>query len=108
MEDYNAQRHWTHREREDGRLCAQEVLGFAVGVRHREEELRRTFFSTRFARVLDSLGYTRFLDSSEAPRRRLNGNLTALEAQDLRLVALARASSVKSVGEWRAGEAWIA
>jgi putative transposase len=60
VEDYNAQRHWAHREREDGRLSPQEVLGFAVGVRHREEELRRAFFSTRFARVLDSLGYTRF------------------------------------------------
>jgi hypothetical protein len=31
-----------------------------VGFRHREEELRRAFFSTRFARVLDSLGYARF------------------------------------------------
>jgi putative transposase len=60
VEDYNAQRHWAHREREDGRLSPREVLGFAVGVRHREEELRRAFFSTRFARVLDSLGYTRF------------------------------------------------
>jgi hypothetical protein len=60
VEDYNAQRHWAHREREDGRLSPAEVLGFAVGVRHREEELRRAFFSTRFARVLDSLGYTRF------------------------------------------------
>lgn len=29
-------------------------------MRHREEELRRAFFSTRFVRVLDSLGYTRF------------------------------------------------
>jgi hypothetical protein len=60
VEDYNAQRHWAHRKREDGRLSPREVLGFAVGVRHREEELRRAFFSTRFARVLDSLGYTRF------------------------------------------------
>ena len=60
VEDYNAQRHWAHREREDGRLSPAEVLGFAAGVRHREEELKRAFFSTRFARVLDSLGYTRF------------------------------------------------
>ena len=29
-------------------------------MRHREEELRRAFFSARFVRVLDSLGYTRF------------------------------------------------
>jgi hypothetical protein len=31
-----------------------------TGVRHREEELRRAFFSARFVRVLDSLGYARF------------------------------------------------
>jgi len=36
------------------------VLGFATGVRHREEELRRAFFSSRFVRVLDSLGCARF------------------------------------------------
>ncbi len=35
-------------------------MGFASGVRHREEELRRAFFAARFVRVLDSLGYTRF------------------------------------------------
>jgi hypothetical protein len=35
-------------------------LGFASGVRHREEELRRVFFSARFVRVLDSLGYATF------------------------------------------------
>jgi hypothetical protein len=36
------------------------VLGFVSGVRHREEELRRAFFSARCVRVLDSLGYARF------------------------------------------------
>jgi hypothetical protein len=60
VEDYNAQAHWAHREREDGRRSPEEVLGFASGVRHREEELRRAFFSARFVRVLDALGYTRF------------------------------------------------
>jgi transposase-like protein len=60
VEDYNAQAHWAHRERADGRRSPAEVLGFASGVRHREEELRRAFFSARFVRVLDSLGYTRF------------------------------------------------
>lgn len=60
VEDYNAQWHWAHREREDGCRSPVEVLGFAPGVRHREEELRRAFFSTRFVRVLDSLDYTRF------------------------------------------------
>jgi hypothetical protein len=60
VEGYNAQPHWAHRERTDGRRSPVEVLGFASGVRHREEELRRAFFSARFVRVLDSLGYTRF------------------------------------------------
>lgn len=36
------------------------MLGFVSGVRHREEELGRAFFSARFVRVLDSLGYTTF------------------------------------------------
>ena len=60
VEDYNAQPHWAHRERADGRRSPAEVLGFATGVRHREEELRRAFFSSRFVRVLDALGYARF------------------------------------------------
>jgi len=60
VEDYNAQAHWAHRTREDGRRSPSEVLGFLSGVRHREEDLRRAFFSSRFARTLDSLGYARF------------------------------------------------
>ena len=60
VEDYNAQAHFAHQGRDDGRRSPLEVLGFASGVRHREEELRRAFFSARFVRVLDSLGYTRF------------------------------------------------
>ena len=60
VEDYNAQAHFAHTGREDGRRSPAEVLGFASGVRHREEELGRAFFSARFVRVLDSLGYTRF------------------------------------------------
>jgi putative transposase len=58
--DYNAQAHFAHAGRDDGRRSPAEVLGFASGVRHREEELRRAFFSARYVRVLDSLGYTRF------------------------------------------------
>jgi len=58
--DYNHQPHWAHRDRPDGRRAPLEVLGFVTSVRHREEELRRAFFSARFVRVLDSLGYARF------------------------------------------------
>lgn len=60
VEDYNAQAHFAHRQRDDGRRSPAEVLGFASGVRHREEELGRAFFSARFVRVLDALGYARF------------------------------------------------
>jgi len=62
-EDYNAQRHWAHEKREDGRRSPQDVLGFYTALlRHREEDLHRAFFSTRSTRVLDALGYVRFLD----------------------------------------------
>ena len=62
-EDYNAQRHWAHEGREDGRRSPQDVLGFYTALlRHREEDLRKAFFSTRSTRVLDALGYVRFLD----------------------------------------------
>ena len=62
VEDYNAQAHWAHRERKDGRRSPREVLGWLTGVRYRKEDLERAFFSTRFSRVLDSLGYARFRD----------------------------------------------
>src|SRR5215203_31349 len=60
VEDYNAQKHFAHQDREDGRRSPAEVLGFVSGVRHREEELARAFFSARFVRVLNALGYARF------------------------------------------------
>ncbi len=61
VEDYNAQSHFAHRDRDGGRCSPGEVLGFASGVRHREEELSRAFFSARFVRVRDALGYARFM-----------------------------------------------
>ena len=61
-EDYNAQRHWAHEKREDGRHSPDAVLGFYTALlRHREEDLRRAFFSTRFSRTLDALGYLRLM-----------------------------------------------
>jgi putative transposase len=63
LEDYNAQRHWAHEDREDARHSPQAVLGFYTSLlRYREEDLQRAFFSTRFSRVLDGLGYARFRD----------------------------------------------
>lgn len=60
VEDYNAQRHLTHRGREDGRLSPSEVLGWVTGLRYRPEDLQRAFFASRFSRVLDALGYATF------------------------------------------------
>jgi hypothetical protein len=36
------------------------VLGWLTGVRYRPEDLERAFFSTRFTRKLDALGYAMF------------------------------------------------
>jgi hypothetical protein len=69
-EDYNAQRHWAHEEREDGRHSPRAVLGFYTGpLRYREEDLHRAFFSIRFSRVLDALGYL----SGSSPSTRPGG-----------------------------------
>jgi putative transposase len=59
VESYNTQGHWAHRERKDFRRSPSEVLGFLTGVRHRPEDLKRAFFSTRFTRILDASGYAR-------------------------------------------------
>jgi transposase InsO family protein len=61
MEDYNVQRHFAHKNREDGRRSPVEVLSFLTGIRYNPEDLRRAFFSTRYVRVLDSLGYARLM-----------------------------------------------
>ena len=60
MTNYNEQSHWAHRERKDGRRSPQEVLGWVTGVRYRLEDLERAFFSVRFPRILDPLGYATF------------------------------------------------
>jgi len=56
---YNTQRHWAHEEREDGRRSPAEVLGPMTVVRHHPGDLGRAFFSIRFVRRLDGLGYAR-------------------------------------------------
>lgn len=47
-------------------------------MRHREEELRRAFFSSSFVRVLDALGYTRFRHSRVYGEQALAGREAAL------------------------------
>jgi transposase len=58
--DYNYQVHWAHRQRTDGRQCPAEVLGWVHGSQISPEELHRVFYSTRFGRRIDALGYVRF------------------------------------------------
>jgi transposase/transposase-like protein len=60
LTNYNEQSHWAHRERKDGRRSPQEVLGWLTRVRYRKEDLEHAFFSVRFSRMLDSLGYATF------------------------------------------------
>lgn len=59
MESYNTQSHWAHQHREDGRRSPSEVLGWLTGVRYHPVDLQRAFFSIRFTRKLDALGYAR-------------------------------------------------
>jgi hypothetical protein len=60
LEDFNTQDHWAHRAREDGRRSPAEVLAWATGTKHTAEELQRIFYTTRFGRTFDKLGYVRF------------------------------------------------
>lgn len=60
LERHNAQRHQAHEDREDGRRSPSEVLvGPLTLLRHHPGDLTRAFFSTRFVRRLDALGYAR-------------------------------------------------
>lgn len=116
--DYNAQRHWAHEKREDGRRSPEAVLGFYTALlRHREEDLHRAFFSTRSTRVLDALGYARFLDwrlygeealaSREAAVWLQPGSLTleyggeTLSAYDVEFASGGEADKLRAVGRAR-------
>jgi putative transposase len=57
MRDYNVQEHHAHRHRKEGRRSPSEVLSWVKGLRYREEDLARAFFSARHTRTLDDLGY---------------------------------------------------
>ena len=60
MDDYNAQMHWAHQRREDGRRSPAAVLDRAVGRPIDEATLHRVFYTVRFGRVLGPEGYARF------------------------------------------------
>lgn len=57
VKDYNAQPHFAHQRRQDGRRSPREVLSWVTGMRFHKEDLERAFFSERHSRVLDGLGY---------------------------------------------------
>ncbi len=57
VKDYNAQSHFAHQRREDGRRSPGEVLSWVSGMRFHPKDLERAFFSERFCRVLDASGY---------------------------------------------------
>jgi hypothetical protein len=59
LESYNVQRHWAHEGRQDGRRSPSEVLGSLTLLRHHPRDFERAFFSSRYLRRLDVLGYAR-------------------------------------------------
>lgn len=76
--DYNVQRHFAHENREDGRRGPVEVLSFLAGIRYNSEDLQRAFFSTRYVRVLDPLGYARLMHWRVYGEEALEGREAAL------------------------------
>ena len=87
--DYNEQDHFAHENRKDGKdgkRSPREVLGWLSGVRYREEDLSRAFFSTRFTRVLDPLGYVTFRRWRLYGEEELSGNEAAVWLQEKSLM----------------------
>jgi putative transposase len=57
VRNYNLQEHYAHQHRKVGRRSPSEVLSWVKTLRYREEDLARAFFSARYTRMLDGLGY---------------------------------------------------
>src|SRR5829696_4410338 len=57
VRDYNVQEHYAHQHRKKGRRSPSEVLSWVKTLRYQEEDLARAFFSARYTRILDDLGY---------------------------------------------------
>lgn len=58
--DFNFQNHSAHTDREDGRHSPFQVLAWQRGVIYSEDGLRHLFYTTRFVRKLNRVGYLRF------------------------------------------------
>jgi len=76
--NYNYQVHWAHRGRQDGWQSPAEVLGWVHGMQRDPAELRRIFYTTRFGRKLDTLGYVRFRHWRIYGERGLSGKQAAV------------------------------
>jgi transposase InsO family protein len=89
--DYNAQSHFAHQRREDGRRTPAEVLSWVTGMRFHPEDLERAFFSERRTRVLDGFGYATLM------RWRLYG-VEALAGKEADLWLLEKTLTVEHAG----------
>jgi transposase len=58
--NYNAEDHYAHRERQDGRHSPEAVLRGRLGRTLPEEILSRVLYATQFTRRLDQFGYAHF------------------------------------------------
>ena len=92
VRDYNAQPHFAHQRREDGRRSPREVLSWVSGMRFHPKDLRRAFFSERHSRVLDALGYATLM------RWRLYAE-EGLAGKEADLWLLEKTLTVEHVGE---------
>ena len=90
--DYNAQAHFAHQRREDGRRSPGEVLSWVTGMRFRPKDLERAFFCERHSRVLDALGYATLM------RWRLYGE-EGLAGKEADLWLLEETLTVEHAGE---------
>lgn len=92
VSDYNAQSHFAHQRREDGRRSPKEVLSWIAGMRFHPKDLERAFFSERFSRVLDASGYATLM------RWRLYGE-EALAGKEADLWLLENTLTLEHAGE---------
>jgi transposase len=58
--NYNIEKHYAHRTRQDGRHSPTEVLRGVLGRTFPEEVLSRALYATQFTRQIDRYGYVRF------------------------------------------------
>jgi len=89
---YNAQSHFAHQRREDGRRSPGEVLSWVTGMRFHPRDLERAFFSEHHARVLDPLGYVTLM------RWRIYGE-EGLAGKEAELWLLDKTLTVEHAGE---------